>query len=182
MSTELRHETAPEDRISFPHKLIYGLGAFVNNLLAGAIGGMTIVLNLGLGMNPALVGLLGAGAWQQRSSPLRLSPQEPPLFHRQRVDALPHPVVGVLTDRIGPVISAPHMYQTMPGAIPKLERSHAFKWFAVLMSLGFVATAVLGVYMAWRPAAQRRLVILCLVVGVLLPTAFMWSSLRPAVP
>ena len=102
MSTELRHETAPEDRISFPHKLIYGLGAFVNNLLAGAIGGMTIVLNLGLGMNPALVGLLGAGAWQQRSSPLRLSPQEPPLFHRQRVDALPHPVVGVLTDRIGP--------------------------------------------------------------------------------
>ncbi|MBN1336814.1 MAG: MFS transporter [Deltaproteobacteria bacterium] len=38
----------------------YGLGAFVNNLLAAAIGGMVIVLNLGLGMNPALVGLLGA--------------------------------------------------------------------------------------------------------------------------
>ena len=36
------------------------VGAFVNNLLAGAIGGMVIVLNLGLGMNPALVGLLGA--------------------------------------------------------------------------------------------------------------------------
>lgn len=32
----------------------------MNNLLAGAIGGMVIVLNLGLGMNPALVGLLGA--------------------------------------------------------------------------------------------------------------------------
>lgn len=42
------------------HKLVYGLGAFVNNLLAAAIGGMVIVLNLGLGMNPALVGLLGA--------------------------------------------------------------------------------------------------------------------------
>jgi len=42
------------------NKLIYGLGAFVNNLLAAAIGGMVIVLNLGLGMNPALVGLLGA--------------------------------------------------------------------------------------------------------------------------
>jgi len=53
-------ETAPEDRISLAHKLIYGLGAFVNNLLAAAIGGMAIVLNLGLGMNPALVGLLGA--------------------------------------------------------------------------------------------------------------------------
>ncbi len=53
-------DTAPEDRISLIHKLIYGLGAFVNNLLAAAIGGMVIVLNLGLGMNPALVGLLGA--------------------------------------------------------------------------------------------------------------------------
>ena len=54
------YETAPEDRISLLHKIIYGLGAFVNNLLAAAIGGMAIVLNLGLGMNPALVGLLGA--------------------------------------------------------------------------------------------------------------------------
>lgn len=53
-------ETAPEDRISLIHKIIYGFGAFVNNLLAAAIGGMVIVLNLGLGMNPALVGLLGA--------------------------------------------------------------------------------------------------------------------------
>ncbi|MBL0277557.1 MAG: MFS transporter [Anaeromyxobacter sp.] len=52
--------TAPQDRISFPHKLLYGAGAFVNNLLAAAIGGMLIVLNLGLGMNPALVGLVGA--------------------------------------------------------------------------------------------------------------------------
>ena len=60
MSTAAHHTTAPEDRIPIAHKLIYGLGAFVNNLLAAAIGGMTIVLNLGLGMNPALVGLLGA--------------------------------------------------------------------------------------------------------------------------
>ena len=54
------YETAPEDRIPFHQKLIYGLGAFVNNTLAAAIGGMVIVLNMGLGMNPALVGLLGA--------------------------------------------------------------------------------------------------------------------------
>ncbi len=54
------HQTAPQDRIPFHQKLIYGAGAFVNNLLAGAIGGMMIVLNLAYGMNPALVGLLGA--------------------------------------------------------------------------------------------------------------------------
>jgi len=52
--------TAPEDRISFGQRLIYGLGGLINNLLAAASGGMMIVLNLGLGMNPALVGLLGA--------------------------------------------------------------------------------------------------------------------------
>jgi GPH family glycoside/pentoside/hexuronide:cation symporter len=54
------YTTAPADRIPFHLKLVYGLGALVNNLLAAASGGMMIVLNLGLGMNPALVGLLGA--------------------------------------------------------------------------------------------------------------------------
>lgn len=54
------YKTSPADRIPFHLKLVYGLGAFVNNLLAAASGGMMIVLNLGLGMNPALVGLLGA--------------------------------------------------------------------------------------------------------------------------
>ena len=54
------YETAPEDRISFTHKIIYGLGGLVNNLLAAASGTMVIVLNLGLGVSPALVGLLGA--------------------------------------------------------------------------------------------------------------------------
>jgi len=54
------YQTAPADRIPFRLKVVYGLGAFVNNLLAAASGGMMIVLNLGLGMNPALVGLLGA--------------------------------------------------------------------------------------------------------------------------
>ncbi len=60
LDTRDHYETAPEDRIPFTGKVIYGVGGFVNNLLAAAIGGMAIVLNLGLGMNPALVGLLGA--------------------------------------------------------------------------------------------------------------------------
>lgn len=60
MSHATHYATAPEDRIPFHSKLVYGAGAFVNNLLAAAIGGMVIVLNIGLGMNPALVGLVGA--------------------------------------------------------------------------------------------------------------------------
>ncbi len=38
----------------------YGAGGLANNLLAAGIGGMMIALNLGYGMNPALVGLLAA--------------------------------------------------------------------------------------------------------------------------
>ena len=60
MNQPSHYATADKDRIPFLLKLVYGFGAFVNNILAAAIGGMIIVLNLGLGMNPALVGLLGA--------------------------------------------------------------------------------------------------------------------------
>lgn len=70
--------TAPEDRISVGQRAIYGVGAFVNNLLGAASGGMMIVLNLGFGMNPALVGLLGAI----------------PRF----TDALTDPIMGFISD------------------------------------------------------------------------------------
>lgn len=60
MSSKKNHVTAPQDRVPFIKKLIYGSGAFVNNLLADSVGRMLMVLNIGLGMNPAIVGLLGS--------------------------------------------------------------------------------------------------------------------------
>ena len=71
--------TADQDRVPLVGKVVYGLGGLVNNLLAAAMGGMMIVLNLGLGMNPALVGLLGALP--------RLT------------DALTDPIMGFISDR-----------------------------------------------------------------------------------
>lgn len=53
------HQTAPEDRIPIFQKAVYSIGALVNQTQAAAIGAMVLVLNLGLGMNPALVGLVG---------------------------------------------------------------------------------------------------------------------------
>lgn len=79
MNPPSHYTTAPEDRISFGKRLIYGLGGLINNLLAAASGGMMIVLNLGLGMNPALVGWLGALP--------RLT------------DALTDPMMGFISDR-----------------------------------------------------------------------------------
>jgi GPH family glycoside/pentoside/hexuronide:cation symporter len=60
-------------------KFSYGLGSIVNNLLGGAIGFMSIVLNVGLGINPALVGTL----------------QAIPRF----TDALTDPVMGYISDK-----------------------------------------------------------------------------------
>ena len=79
MTTKPTHrETAPEDRVPNGQMFAYGLGAVANNLLGGAIGYMSIVLNVGLGMNPALVGTL----------------QAIPRFW----DALADPVMGFVSD------------------------------------------------------------------------------------
>lgn len=60
MNESTHHVTAQEDRISFLQKAAYSVGSLVNQFQAAAIGALVIVLNLGLGMNPALVGLIGA--------------------------------------------------------------------------------------------------------------------------
>ncbi len=72
-------QTAPEDRVPFGHKVAYGSGAFVNNLLGAASGGMMIVLNLGFGMDPAKVGII-----------LGLVPR--------LTDAFTDPVMGYISD------------------------------------------------------------------------------------
>ncbi len=59
MENSSRHITARADRISIFQKGVYAIGALVNQTQAAAITAMVLVLNLGLGMNPALVGLVG---------------------------------------------------------------------------------------------------------------------------
>ena len=54
------HVTIRKDRIPFFQKAAYAVGSLVNQFQAAAIGSLVIVLNLGLGMSPALVGILGA--------------------------------------------------------------------------------------------------------------------------
>jgi GPH family glycoside/pentoside/hexuronide:cation symporter len=70
--------TSPADRIPALQKFAYGVGSLVNNLLGAAIGMMAIVLNLGLGMDPVVVGTLMALP--------------------RLVDALTDPVMGYISD------------------------------------------------------------------------------------
>ncbi|HQP91242.1 MAG TPA: MFS transporter [Candidatus Omnitrophota bacterium] len=61
MAESTKHyATASADRIPIFQKIVYSIGSLVNQFQAAAIGSLVIVLNLGLGMSPALVGILGA--------------------------------------------------------------------------------------------------------------------------
>jgi GPH family glycoside/pentoside/hexuronide:cation symporter len=60
MAKSVHHVTRPEDRISFKQKTAYSVGMFVNNLQAAALPAMVVILNLGLGMDVFLVGLIGS--------------------------------------------------------------------------------------------------------------------------
>ena len=60
MSQKQHHTTAPEDRISLKQKSAYAVGMFVNNLQAAALPAMVVILNLGLKMDPILVGWIAA--------------------------------------------------------------------------------------------------------------------------
>ncbi len=123
MSHATHHGTAPEDRIAFPRKLAYGMGAFVNNTLAAAVGGMIIVLNLGLGMDPAWVGLLGAL----------------PRFS----DALTDPMMGYLSDHtrsrwgrrrpyiFGGALAAGLLYVLLWSMPRGMSDAFYFTWFLV---------------------------------------------------
>ncbi len=60
MSRLKHYTTAPEDRIPLGQKTAYAIGMLVNNLQAAALPAMVVILNLGLGMDPVLVGILAA--------------------------------------------------------------------------------------------------------------------------
>lgn len=59
MKKDTHHATAPEDRIPIFKKFIYGLGSMANDSQAAWISQMVAILILGLGISPALAGLIG---------------------------------------------------------------------------------------------------------------------------
>ena len=59
MTNSGHFSTTSEDRISFTQKSAYAIGMLVNNLQAAAMPAMVVILNLGLGMDPVLMGVIG---------------------------------------------------------------------------------------------------------------------------
>lgn len=54
----MSNTTSPQDRVPVLQKIAYGFGGLTNNLLSGIFGAMAIVLNLGLKMDPAMIGFI----------------------------------------------------------------------------------------------------------------------------
>ena len=79
MDSTVHQQTAPEDRIALGQKLAYSVGMLVNNLQAAALPAMAVILNLGLGVSPALVGVIG--------------------FVPRIFDAVSDPMMGYISDK-----------------------------------------------------------------------------------
>lgn len=107
MSEAPKHySTKPEDTVSLFQKIIYGLGMFCNNLVPAAMGCMAVVLNLGLGMNPVLIGYI--------------------LSFPRIVDAFTDPIMGYISDNTRSRWGRRKPYITV-GAI-LLGATFAFMW------------------------------------------------------
>ena len=78
MSSKTHYTTPPEDRISLGQKFAYAVGMLMNNLQAAALPALVVILNLGLGMDPILVGFIG--------------------FIPRLFDAISDPVMGYISD------------------------------------------------------------------------------------
>lgn len=128
MTKDKHYQTAPEDRVSFIQKVLYGVGGLVNNLLGAAVGTMAIILNLGLGINPAIVGLLMSF---------------PRLF-----DAFIDPIIGYITDNtrsrfgrrrpylfFGAILSG--IIFALMWQLPAGRSEHYYFWFFMIASLIF---------------------------------------------
>ena len=128
MSAAQIKTTKAADQVSFFHKFIYGLGAFINNLLGAAMNTMVIVLNLGLGMSPTLAGLLGAL----------------PRF----VDAFTDPLMGYISDNtktkwgrrrpyifLGAIISS--IVFALMWQFPREQSENFYFWFFLAGSIIF---------------------------------------------
>ena len=73
-------------------------------------------------------------------------------------------------------LSSVHVRQGIDGL--SNHASPAFRWFALALALGMIATAVLGLIMAFRQRRRRWVAVGVTVAGLILPMFFIWLAGR----
>ena len=71
-------------------------------------------------------------------------------------------------------LSVIHKDQAYPFVEGKLKPSIPFRYFVLVMSLGLVATTLLGIFMAFKFARARWIVWVCLILGFILPALLLY--------
>jgi GPH family glycoside/pentoside/hexuronide:cation symporter len=131
MTASPRAKTAPEDRIPLGQKFAYAAGMLANNLQAAALPAIMVILNLGLGMDPRYVGLIGflPRIFDAVSDPMMgyLSDNTRSRWGRRR----PYIFVGAIT--AGLVFAG--MWQVQPG-----HSEMFYLWFFLLAFILFFLT------------------------------------------
>ncbi len=71
-------------------------------------------------------------------------------------------------------LSNPHTDSTLPWRHPDDGQSFVYKFFVLIMALGFVMTALMGVQMAFQLKRIRKPVLICLALGFILPAVLLF--------
>ena len=120
-----------EDQISLGQKAAYASGMFVNNLQAAALPAMMVILNLGLGMDPRLVGIIG--------------------FLPRIFDAISDPMMGYISDNtrsrwgrrrpyifVGAVVAG--LVFAAMWQLPEGHSESFYFWFFLMASISYFLT------------------------------------------
>ncbi|NLS14050.1 MFS transporter [Vibrio sp. SM6] len=130
----VHYATAQEDKVPLLQKIAFGVGSLANQLFSAALGVFMVVLVMGLGMDPLLVGILGA---------------VPRIF-----DAITDPLMGYISDnsrtRFGrrrPFIFAGAVitgaaFMLMWQLYPENGESYNFVYFLVLSLLFYLGYTI----------------------------------------
>ena len=73
-------------------------------------------------------------------------------------------------------LSMAHQYQNLDGF--RNHTSQVFRWFALLLAVGIIVTALLGLIMAFRQKRHRWPSVIVTVLGLVVPAAFLWLASR----
>jgi uncharacterized iron-regulated membrane protein len=114
-------------------------------------------LYLGAFCAPLIVYFCLSGAWQVFG------------FHD-----IPRGEPGTPSQRFFHAMSMPHTHSTLPGGNPRQDHSRIFDFAASLTALIMIASALLGLVLAWRFTKSPALVVGFFVAGALIPALFLF--------
>jgi hypothetical protein len=87
---------------------------------------------------------------------------------------IPRGEPGTASQRLLHALSMPHTHSTPPGGDPRADHSRLFGVAASATALIMIASALLGLVLAWKFTKRPAVVLGCFVAGALVPALFLF--------